>query len=293
MDDSKIDDTYSECFTMWYSRILITAITKKLALAAARNTVGFASSIIMCSAEAGIERTIPKEETPDGRPGVIIQIWVRKSELMKDELIARLSQCAMTTPTTNIFNYNSSGEKSEPIGKLIAYFGDGHQRKLIRYGCVLWEIPVMDGILLFEETFHFSKGIAGGVIIIIGDSPENILPVTFDAVEAIHQSASAITSFPTGICRAGSKIGSKYSFLNESINHKYCPTLKGRVPDSLLPPKANCAYEIVINATTEEELKKAMRAAIKVAQEDSNVLKITSANYDGKLGPIKIHLKEL
>ncbi|MGC9778454.1 MAG: formylmethanofuran--tetrahydromethanopterin N-formyltransferase [Candidatus Heimdallarchaeota archaeon] len=290
----EVKDTFSECFEMWYSRILITAIDEELALAAARSTVGFATSIILCSAEAGIEKIMLADQTPDGRPGVLIQIWTRRSKKMKDEILARISQCAMTAPTTRVFNMLEEGPKSEPIGKLISYFGDGHQKKIKKYNRDLWEIPVMDGLFHIEETFNFAKGVAGGLIVIIGTSEKDTLAAARAAVKAIHESsAKAITSFPSGICRSGSKIGSKYSFLNESSNHQFCPSLVGIVDDSLLPKNAKCVYEIVINAVSENELRKAMSEAITTLKDNKHMLQITSSNFNGELGSVKINLKDL
>ena len=213
---------------------------------------------------------------------------------MKDELLTRISQCALTAPTTRIFNMLQDGEKSEPIGKLISYFGDGYQKQIDVYNRKMWEIPVMDGLFQIEETFHMAKGIAGGVLIIMGIKELETLNVARAGIQALQKSeAKAITAFPAGICRAGSKIGSKYSFLNESTNHKFCPTLKEEVSDSLLPDNANCVYEIVINAINEEELKNAMKSIINTIKNDDRIIKITSSNYEGQLGSIMIHLKEL
>ena len=294
MSKDKIVDTFSECFKMWFSRILITAIDEETVLEAAQSTVGFATSIIMCSAEAGIERIVAAKETPDNRPGVIIQIWTKRSKLMKDELLARISQSAMTAPTTSVFNYLEEGEKNEPIGKLISYFGNGHQKKISKYGRDMWEIPVMDGSFLIDESFNFAKGIAGGLIILIGESTVEALAAARLAVKKIqNSSAKAITSFPGGICRSGSKIGSKYSFLNESTNHQFCPILVDKIEDSLLPKKAHCVYEIVINAASEQDLKLAMKHAIIAVKDNEKIIQITSSNYNGELGSIKINLKDL
>lgn len=52
---AEIEDTYAEVFPMIAGRILITADSEKWALTAARTATGFASSIIMSPAEAGIE----------------------------------------------------------------------------------------------------------------------------------------------------------------------------------------------------------------------------------------------
>ena len=76
--DVEIEDTFAEAFPMVASRILITAQNEKWAMTAARSATGFASSIIMSPAEAGIEGpVVPPEKTPDGRPGVHIQIYHR------------------------------------------------------------------------------------------------------------------------------------------------------------------------------------------------------------------------
>ncbi len=294
MSKDKIIDTFSECFKMWFSRILITAIDEETVLEAAQSIVGFATSIIMCSAEAGIERIVPAKETPDNRPGIIIQIWTKRSKLMKDELLARISQSAMTAPTTSVFNYLEEGEKNEPVGKLISYFGDGHQKKISKYGRDMWEIPVMDGSFLIDESFNFAKGIAGGLIILVGESTIETLAAAKLAVKKIQDStAKAITSFPGGICRSGSKIGSKYSFLNESTNHQFCPTLVDKIDNSLVPKNAHCVYEIVINATSEQDLKLAMKHAITAVKDNEKIIQITSSNYNGELGSIKINLKDL
>jgi formylmethanofuran--tetrahydromethanopterin N-formyltransferase len=74
-DPVKIEDTFAEMFPMWAGRILITAANEKWALIAARTASGFASSIIMSPAESSVETLVPPEETPDGRPGAIIQIY--------------------------------------------------------------------------------------------------------------------------------------------------------------------------------------------------------------------------
>ena len=70
----EIEDSFAEIFSMWVGRVLITAETKKWALIAAQNATGFATSIILSPAEAGVERMVPFDRTPDGRPGTSIQI---------------------------------------------------------------------------------------------------------------------------------------------------------------------------------------------------------------------------
>jgi len=98
--------------------------------------------------------------------------------------------------------------------------------------------------------------------------------------------------FPGGICRAGSKVGSLKYKLGASTNHPYCPRLK-RLTDTLVPENVNSIYEIVINGLKLENIKRAMAEGIKAAAEIEGVVKISAANYGGRLGPYRAELKEL
>ena len=67
-----IENTFAEAFNMKASRIIITADNVKWARNAAISFTGFATSVIACGVEAGIERQLKNKETPDGRPGYSI-----------------------------------------------------------------------------------------------------------------------------------------------------------------------------------------------------------------------------
>ena len=97
--------------------------------------------------------------------------------------------------------------------------------------------------------------------------------------------------FLVGVCRSGSKVGSKYKKLIASTHEAYCPTLRDQVSSQLVEG-ANCAYEIVINGVDREAVPAAMRAAIEAAAGEG-VLAIGAGNYGGKLGKIRIGLHEL
>jgi len=63
-----IDDGFAEAFDMAATGVVITADTAAWARQAAVTMTGFATSVIACGCEAGIERTLSRRETPDG-PG--------------------------------------------------------------------------------------------------------------------------------------------------------------------------------------------------------------------------------
>ncbi|MEM2091918.1 MAG: formylmethanofuran--tetrahydromethanopterin N-formyltransferase, partial [Candidatus Bathyarchaeia archaeon] len=160
--DVEIEDTFAEMFEMWASRVLITAENEKWALTAAEAATGFASSIIGSPAEAGIERLVPASETPDGRVGVLIQIYHRTRSDLKRQMIARIGQCVMTCPTTAAFNALEGTARKLKVGRSLRFFGDGFQKFDEMYGRKVWRIPVMEGEFIVESSFGVKKGVAGG-----------------------------------------------------------------------------------------------------------------------------------
>lgn len=290
----EVEDTFAEAFPMAGTRILITATTKEWALTAAQVTTGFASSIIMSPAEAGIERFVEPNKTPDGRPGVLIHIYHRTVPELKFQVLARLGQCILTCPTTAAFDGLPETKRKMHIGSAIGKFGDGFEVTETLYNRKMVKIPVMQGWFLVEDTLGTVKAVAGGNIIVMGEDEESTLEGAMRAVEAIRTKAKKVVMpFPGGIVRSGSKVGSmKYPKLPASTNHLFCPTIKDKVPDSKVPPNVNSILEIVINGLNAEAVKIAQGIGILAATKVKGVKKITSVNFGGKLGPYKINNKD-
>ena len=288
-----VENTFAEAFPMKVSRLIITAHTKKWALEAANSFVGFATSVIACGCEAGIESQLNKNQTPDGRPGVSILIFSMSEKELAKQILNRAGQCVMTSPTSALFSGNMSDKKIN-LGKSLRYFGDGFQiAKKIgdkRY----WRIPVMDGEFICEEYAYQTKGIGGGNFLILGKNIESVLNAAELAVAKINQLKNVILPFPGGIVRSGSKVGSKYKNLIASTNFDFCPGLKGLV-SSKLNNGVNCVLEIVIDGLSENDIKNAMRVGIKAILDTNNeeIYSISAGNYGGKLGPYLFKLKEV
>jgi len=292
--DVEIEDTFAEAFPMWVSRILITAENEKWALTSAEAATGFAVSIIMSPAEAGIERTVPPSETPDGRPGVYIHIYHNTGFGLKDQLIRRVGQCILTCPTTAAFDgLAGRAVKRLKIGGSLRYFGDGFQKKDKVGNRTVWRIPVMEGEFVIEHRFGVKLGVAGGNFLILAENQKAGLEAAEKAVEAIGHVEEVVLPFPGGVCRSGSKVGSMKYKLPASTNHLYCPALKDVVAETLIPKNVNNVYEIVINGLTLPAVRKAMKVGIEAAVQVPGVVKISAANFGGKLGPHKIQLKTL
>ena len=101
-----------------------------------------------------------------------------------------------------------------------------------------------------------------------------------------------IMPFPGGIARSGSKVGSRYGALPASTNDALCPTLRGQVEHTEVPPGVGCVFEIVIDGLALEPVREAMARGLGAAAE-AGASHVTAGNYGGNLGPFHIHLREL
>jgi formylmethanofuran--tetrahydromethanopterin N-formyltransferase len=288
----EIEDTFAEAFPAYFTRVLITAASEKWALTAAEATVGFGTSIIMCPSEAGIERLVPPNKTPDGRPGVIIQIWHPDKEKLEAQVLRRVSQCTMPCPTTSVYNA-LAGQEEIAIGAKIRTFGDGFEQKWKMGDRKVWRVPVMEGEFLIEHSVGVGQGVSGGNLILLGTTQESALKAAEVAANKIKTVEGVILTFPGGVCRSGSKVwANTYKTLVASTNQRYCPTIREKVPDTALPPGVQSVYELVFSGIDLAHVQKAMGVGIKAAIEVEGIKKITAGNYGGKLGPYKLYLKE-
>ena len=289
-----IVDTFAEAFDMVAARVVITARSPEWAAAAAQSMTGFATSVIGCKVEAGIEATLRPSETPDGRPGASVLLFAFDAEGLGKRLIERVGQCVLTCPTTACFDGLPRVEERVAVGGLLRHFGDRFQSSKFLNGTRYWRIPVMDGEFLVQEAFGVQKAIGGGNFLILAEHPEGALASADAAIAAMRACRGIALPFPGGVVRAGSKIGAKnYKKMVASTNDAYCPTLRGRPGvDSELPPGVNAVLEIVVDGLDRGDLERALRAGIDAACQPG-VVAITAGNYGGKLGKHRFHLHQL
>jgi formylmethanofuran--tetrahydromethanopterin N-formyltransferase len=292
LHDAEIVDTFAEAFPMWGARVVITAATPAWALEAGRSMTGFATSVIGCKCEASIERELSPDETPDGRPGVSALLFAMDREGVGKRLVERVGQCVLTSPTAACFNGIGDTEHTVDVGGQLRYFGDGYQASKVLDSERYWRVPVMEGEFLVQERFGVVKGVAGGNIIMFGRDLESALRSAEAAAGAMRTVEGAIMPFPGGIARSGSKVGSRYSALPASTNDTLCPTLRGQVENTEVPPDVEAVFEIVIDGLALEPVREAMRVGLLAAAE-AGASHVTAGNYGGNLGPHHIHLREL
>jgi formylmethanofuran--tetrahydromethanopterin N-formyltransferase len=297
IDGVTIEDTFAEAFGMRATRLIITAASPRWAQHAAATATGFATSVIACGCEAGIEAILAPRQTPDGRPGVAILLFAMSSKDLQKQLERRAGQCVLTCPTTAAYGGIPAEAAHDwlGLGRALRYFGDGFQISKLIGGKRFWRIPVMEGEFVCEEKVALVKGIGGGNFLILARDQRAALGAAERAVAAMHKVKNIILPFPGGVVRSGSKVGSKYKTLIASTNDAYCPTLVG-LTRSRLPAGVGAVLEIVIDGLDAPSIQLAMREGIKAAcarGSERGVVAITAGNYGGKLGPHHFHLKAL
>jgi len=287
-----IEDTFAEAFTMRVARIIITARNERWAREAALKLTGFATSVIGCKCEAGIEREVTAAETPDGRPGVTVLFFTMDSDSLAKRLVERIGQTVLTCPTTACFDGLPDVPERMSVGKSLRVFGDGFQASKVVGGRRYWRVPVMEGEFLVEETFGRLKGVGGGNFLILARSADAALAAAEAAVDAMASHAGVILPFPGGVVRSGSKVGSRrIKSMIASTNDAYCPTLRA-ITTTALPDTVNSVLEIVINGTDTDAIASAMRLGIGAACM-YGIVSISAGNYGGKLGPHHFHLRKI
>lgn len=303
-------NAYAEAFSGKYIRAIITADNEKMLKFAAERTVALPSTVVG-RPEGGIECYLNTRETPDGRSGAMIQLWMGENtpqEKFEREISLRIRQGTLVVPGTAIFDACESPNEVYDTMRTVGYCADGFQEVVLRNGRNMIEVPIMAPNFFIEKEFGIGRGVSGGNLwFYIDDSrpvPETMSELWDKALTAVDRTPGAIHSF--GICSAGSKVGSimadtlagtpeggAYKALGPSTNHLLCPTLKGKVAGSLVPEGIASIPEIVINGVDKEAVMDAMRNTIYAVSNIAGLSLVSAGDYGGSLGKYKIYLKDL
>ena len=298
---AEIEDTYAEAFRSIYGEILITARDRRRVDDAVHACTGNASSTILCDCEAGIDRYVgpggdESFETPDGRPGAIVQFHLprfkkEREKSLERSMLVRISQNVLTTPTAACFNLLDTDPYFK-LGRKISFFGDGHQFRDERFGRKVWVIPILGGEFVLDRRFGFADGLMGGNIWFMGETVDAALDACERAIEEVWATPGCIAPFPGGLVNCGSKAGSRYSFSIASTYEKFCPTLREKLGEaSGVPEGVKSILEIVINGRDLATIERATQAAVQASVDTPGLIRISAGNYGGRLGKNFIFLK--
>ena len=288
-----VEDTYCEAFDGLVSRMIVTAKSERLLMRAINSATALPSTVFN-EAEGGIERLLKPSETPDKRPGAVIQLWVNYTknarENLETQLGKRIRQGILVVPTTRVFNALEADESIDMMAK-VGHCGDGYEWVEERYGREMINVPLMMGEFLIEKKLNIKKGVMGGNVWFFCDSEDAALDAGERAVDAMKKVEGTIASFD--ICSAGSKVGGRFPEIGPTTNHPYCPTLVGKIGESKVPKGIKSIPEIVIDGLDLDSVKEAMKACMRAGAGVKGVKLISAGNYGGKLGKYHIYLKDL
>ena len=295
-----VEDTYAEAFEGIFCRLVVTADDEQTARAAVTGATS-TPSLVIGRVEGGVERYLTKKETPDQRPGAIVQFWgeynpskafpdtLRKFEA---ELSYRIRQDILVKPFTAVFDDLPNAEGQLDMMERIGHCGDGYEWTEKRYNKKVIIVPLMVPDFVIERHIGYARGISGANFWIMCQTKEALKKAGDKAIEAIHSVPGIVTPFD--VCSAGSKPETHFPQIGPTTNHLYCPTLKPKLgKESRVPDGVKYIPEIVINGISLQAVKAAMRAGIDAARYVDGVTGISAGNYGGKLGTYNINLREL
>ena len=154
---------------MWGARIVVTADDAGLGEHAARSLTGFATSVIGCKCEAGIERELDAgrdaRRAPGRRRAAVRARRGGPRPSGSSSASARPCSRARRPPASTA----STPSDEADVGGKLRFFGDGWQASKVLDGRRYWRIPVMEGEFLVEERFGIVEGVGGGNIIILAE----------------------------------------------------------------------------------------------------------------------------
>ena len=297
---AEIADTYAEAFDGIYCRVIVTADHKQVLEKAAEDATA-TPSIVIGRIEGGIEKYLDKQDTPDGRNGVLLQFWGRINEdkslveavkKFEAELSFRIRQDILVKPFTAVFDALPKADGKIGMMERVGHCGDGFEWEERHYGRKMIVVPLMVSNFLIERELGYAEGVMGANFWFMCKTKQAVMEAGRKALDAIHQVSGVITPFD--VCSAGSKPETKFPLIGPTTNHPYCPTLKERLgEESKVPEDVNYIPEIVINGISIEAVEEAMKAGIESAADVKGVVRVSAGNYGGKLGKHRIYLQEL
>ncbi|MCW4025817.1 MAG: formylmethanofuran--tetrahydromethanopterin N-formyltransferase [Candidatus Bathyarchaeota archaeon] len=299
MSKIEVEDTFIEAFSGIYCRVIITADDQETLRKAAEHATA-TPSVVINRVEAGIERYLKPEETPDGRVGALLQFWgglnlkTFEDSLRKfqNELSYRIRQDILVKPFTAVYDALPNPEGKLDMMETVGHCGDGYEWVEQRHGREVIVVPLMVPDFVIEHYLGWAHGVSGGNFWIMCTTKQAVKEAGQKALDAVHSVDGVITPFD--VCSAGSKPETHFPKIGPTTNHYYCPSLKERLgEESKVPLGVNYIAEVVYDGVSLEAVKAATKAGIQAVLGVEGVVRVSAGNYGGKLGEYKIQLKEL
>jgi formylmethanofuran--tetrahydromethanopterin N-formyltransferase len=283
INNVEIQDTFAEAWELEVVRLVITAVSEEIALGGAYQFVGAAGSGELGSKiNAGIERSALPQETPDGRPGVIVALTSTPAERPNyiKELALRF-HLATLIPTCSVYDCMVDGVKSEKYDMYadLKELWKGDDTSELINGRDMCVVPTLPGSYKFEKKISIATKGSDGHLVCYG---KDVNAVVF-AVMAAKKALEGVD----GVCPMGFGLEQVYR------EKDYVPALKNKIENSKVPEGVESILNLLIFGVDTALVEKALAYALKAACQVSGVMKIGAMNFNGEFGPYKFHLKDL
>ena len=291
-----VEDTYCECTDVYVARLLLTAISESIALHEATYLCGW-SIITAAPIQGCVEGPVPPTATPDGRPGILIQLNAPTPvglDAFCDAVLERL-YILPHLPTCSLFDATPEGKAEGWLDAAghVGRWGDGFERGVNVGGREALCIPIMTGDQVIERRAGVCVG-TDGVIEVFAKNAAACLAGAQEAVARVVRDLAgvAVFNYPVGGISGAKVGGTTYTDEGVTINEPFCPSLRG-VVETKLPKGAEAAIEFPLIAVSESAIRAGLRTAIDAFADTPGVLEITAPSFGGAWGGRRLPLREI
>lgn len=296
-----IEDTYIESSKIISSEVLVTSITKEVALA---NAQRLCRGIITFSPIEGfLGNFVSQAKTPDKRPGFLVLLRGNRSMTVETEDGRKMFEEAFTNmlcqtphmPTAGVFNAVPKGKTlfATNSGEKVRCWGDGYEIEDHIEGRRVYRIPVMTGESVVEKSFGLTTSFDGAFELFCQDISCGLLATRAAAERVQDEVEGAFVMHPFGGVN-GAKIGGvNYTDEKATSTTFLCPTIRNRVAETRVPLGVNTVIEYLVWALDLETVKKGLRVSLDTITRIQGITGISSFNQGGLWGKNKIYLREL
>jgi len=297
----EIEDTYIESGEIISSAILVTSITKEVAMA---NAQRLCRGIITFSPIEGfLGNFASPTKTPDKRPGFYVLLRGNRSMNLKTKNGRKMFEDAFTNmlcqtphmPTIAVFNSVPKGKTRFTVdsGEKVRLWGDGYETEDRIERRVVYRIPVMTGESMVEKSFGVTTSFDGAFELFCQDISSALLATKAAAERVQDEVEGAFVMHPFGGVN-GAKIGGvNYKKEKATSTTFLCPTIRDRVSETRVPEGVNTVIEYLVWSLDLETVKESMRISLETITGLPGIIRISSFNQGGLWGKYKTYLREL
>jgi formylmethanofuran--tetrahydromethanopterin N-formyltransferase len=301
INDVNIDDTFIESSEIISSEILVTSITKEVALA---NAQRLCRGIITFSPIEGfLGNFVSQTKTPDKRPGFLVllrgnrsmNVETKDGRDMFDDAFTNVLCQAPHLPTVAVFNAVPKAKTlfTSNSGEKVRRWGDGYEIEGFIGGRKIYRIPVMTGESVVERSFGLTTSFDGAFEVFCQDISCALLATRTAAERVQDEVEGAFVMHPFGGVNGAKTGGVNYIEEKATSTTFLCPTIRDRVAETRVPPGVNTVIEYLIWGLDLETVKKGLSVSLNTITAFQGIIGISGFNQGGHWGKNKIYLREL